>query len=238
MKPYTYLLINFLTIIICFIFSFHPKIRFYKHFGAFIKASCLVAIPFIIWDAWFTSMGVWWFNQDYLIGPEMLGMPVEEWLFFICIPFSCLFTYYCLDKFFNLQWAEKFSKFIVPVLLLCCLGSAIAFHEQIYTLLTALVTAACIIYLHFIARFPSFGKASLVYVVLMAGFIPVNGALTGTGLDSPIVNYNPHEIIGFRVLTIPIEDFFYGYSLILLNVYVFQFWQDRSRSILLKKNGK
>ncbi len=55
----------------------------------------------------------------------------------------------------------------------------------------------------------------------MPGFLSVNGILTGSGLDSPIVNYNPEEIIGFRIFTIPIEDTVYGYEMILWNLYFF-----------------
>jgi lycopene cyclase domain-containing protein len=74
----------------------------------------------------------------------------------------------------------------------------------------------------------------------MLGFIPVNGVLTGTGLESAIVNYNPQEIIGFRVLTIPIEDFFYGYALILLNIYLFEVFggMNLSASLIKTKNNK
>lgn len=100
----TYLLIDFFTIVICFIFSFHPKIKFYRHFGAFFLSSLLVGSVFVIWDAWFTKLGVWWFNDRYLLGLRFIGLPLEELLFFICIPFSCIFTYYCLTKFFSMDW--------------------------------------------------------------------------------------------------------------------------------------
>lgn len=227
MKPYTYLLVNFLTIIICFIFSFHPKIRFDKHFGAFIKASILVAIPFILWDVWFTKMGVWWFNDDYLIGVRLLGLPVEEWLFFICIPFSCVFTYFCLDKFFNLDWANMFSMTIVFTAVVFTITFAAIYYDEMYPLVTASATALTLIYLFFIAKVDWIGKASLVFTILMLGFIPVNGVLTGWGLESPIVNYNPDQIINFRILTIPIEDAVYGYTQFLLVIYFFKLFQKK-----------
>src|SRR5690606_36592837 len=106
MEKYSYLLINFFTIIICFIYSFHPKIRFDKYFGSFIKACIPVALFFILWDAWFTSLNVWWFNDRYLIGTRILGLPIEEILFFICIPFSCVFTFFCLEKLAKLYVSE------------------------------------------------------------------------------------------------------------------------------------
>lgn len=227
MKPYTYLLVNFLTIIICFIFSFHPKIKFNKHFGAFLKAAVLVAIPFILWDVWFTNTGVWWFNDDYLVGTRMLDLPVEEWLFFICIPFSCVFTYYCLDKFFNLEWANMFSMTIVFTGVVFTITFAAIYSDKMYPFVTASATALTLIYLFFIAKADWIGKASLVFFILMLGFIPVNGVLTGWGLESPIVNYNPDQIINLRILTIPVEDAVYGYMQFLLVIYFFKLFQKK-----------
>ncbi|WP_394803592.1 lycopene cyclase domain-containing protein [Niabella hibiscisoli] len=80
-QSYTYLLINFFTVIICFVFSFDKRIRFDVYFRAFSIAALLTAIPFIAWDVWFTAHGVWWFNKDYTIGVMLAGLPVEEWLF-------------------------------------------------------------------------------------------------------------------------------------------------------------
>ncbi len=66
------------------------------------------------------------------------------------------------------------------------------------------------------------GKATTVYLLLFPGFLTVNGILTGTGLDTPVVNYNPEDYIGLRIFTIPIEDFFYGYEMILWNLFLFK----------------
>lgn len=227
MQPYTYLLINFFTVVICFIFSFDKRIQFNKYFGRFLKSALLVAIPFITWDIWFTANGIWWFNTDYIVGRNIFGLPMEEWMFFICIPFSCVFTYYCLNKFFDLSWANAFNNIIVFVSIIVCVLVALLHHDKLYTLVTALVTILTLIYLHFIARVQWVGQASLVFTVLMLGFIPVNGILTGTGLKSPIVNYSTDAILNIRVLTIPIEDSVYGYTQFLLVIYFFELFSNR-----------
>ncbi|KQT35711.1 lycopene cyclase [Chryseobacterium sp. Leaf405] len=222
MLSYTYLLINFFTIIICFIFSFHHKIKFNRHFGAFIKSSFLVALVFIVWDAWFTKIGVWWFNDQYLIGLRLLDLPIEEILFFFCIPFSCIFTYFCINKFFKLDWKPLPEKIFVITSIIIALFIGLYFNDKIYTCITFISTAVSLSVLYFILKVKWIGKASFIYLLLMPGFLMVNGILTGTGLESPIVNYNPNNFIGLRILTIPIEDTVYGYILILWNIYFFE----------------
>lgn len=225
MKPYTYLLINFFTVVVCFIFSFHPRLKFSKQFPAFLKASVLVGIPFIAWDVWFTHHGVWWFDTSYTIGLIIFGLPLEEWLFFLCIPFACVFTFFCLDKLLKLEWANGFSTVIAFLTVIVCALVALLHHDKTYTFVTALATLLTVLYLHFVARVEWIGQASLVFCVLMLGFLPVNGVLTGTGIDSPIVNYNPKEFLNIRILTIPIEDAVYGYTQFLLNIYFFKRFQ-------------
>lgn len=219
---YTYSLVLFFTIIICFIASFDKRVKFYEHFSAFIKAAIIVAIPFILWDIWFTHMGVWWFDTNYTVGLVIAGLPIEEWLFFICIPFSCLFTYYCFDKFFDLSKLAAFNNIIVFGSVIVCAVAALLFYDKIYTFVTATITLATLIYLHFIARAEWITQASLLFCILMLGFFPVNGVLTGTGIESPIVNYNPKDFLGIRMLTIPIEDAVYGYTQFLWVIFFFK----------------
>lgn len=222
MTAYTYSIILFLTVIICFIASFDRRVQFYQHFGAFIKAAVIVGIPFIAWDVWFTAKGVWWFNTNYTLGFQIAGLPLEEWLFFVCIPFSCIFTYFCFDKFFRLDALSGFNNLIVFGSVIVCSVVGLLRPDKIYTLVTAMATIGTLIYLHFIARADWIGKASLVFTILLLGFFPVNGVLTGTGLESPIVNYNPGDFLGIRMGTIPVEDAVYGYTQFLLILYFFK----------------
>lgn len=226
MKQYTYLLVEFFTIIICFIASFDKRIQFHKHFVSFILAAVIVAVPFIAWDVWFTATGVWWFDENYTIGCNIAGLPLEEWLFFICIPFACVFTYYVFEKFFAWSWASAFNNIIVFAGIIFLAVMALLHQDKIYTLVTACATVITLIFLHFIAKAEWITRATVTYILLTPGFFFVNGILTGTGIDSPIVNYNPAEFLGIRMLTIPVEDAVYGYSQFLLVIYFFKMFQQ------------
>jgi lycopene cyclase domain-containing protein len=230
MKQYTYLLVNFLTVIVCLIFSFDKRIRFNGHFAAFLKSAVLVSVPFIGWDIWFTHSGLWWFNHTYTMGKNVAGLPVEEWLFFICVPFSCVFTFYCLDKFLDLSWADRFSPYLVWLITITCIIVVILYYDRTYPVVTALATSITLVLLQLTSRANLIGRATLVYLLLLPGFLAVNGVLTGTGLESPVVNYNPNEIINVRIGTIPVEDFLYGFTLFVLNLYLFSRFSAQKKS--------
>lgn len=233
---FTYLLIEFFTIIICFIASFHSKIKFYKHFGSFLISSAIVATPFIIWDVIFTAKGVWWFNLNYTTALVIAGLPIEEWLFFFCIPFACVFTFFCFEKFNLLKNVSVLNNVIVFVCFIFLTVASLLFYQKSYTIVTSVFTLCTLLYLHFIAKIEWLGKATIVYFILMPGFFAVNGVLTGSGIEHPIVNYNSNEFLNVRMFTIPVEDAVYGYSQFLLNVYFFKLirrYNERRNSDIL-----
>jgi lycopene cyclase domain-containing protein len=213
-----YLLVDFFTIIIPLVFSFHPKIRFDKKWNAFLPAMLIVAFLFICWDIYFTSTGVWSFNPDYSTGIKFINLPVEEILFFICIPYACVFTYHCLVKFLQLAWKDSNEKLVCVLLSVSLLILAVVYRDRAYTSMTFFLTAMVCLIAKFLMKVEWFGKSVAVYAFLLIPFLIVNGILTGTGIDEPVVIYNNNENMGVRMLTIPVEDIFYGYLLFMLNL--------------------
>jgi lycopene cyclase domain-containing protein len=63
-----------------------------------------------------------------------------------------------------------------------------------------------------------------IVVVLM---IVVNGYLTWR----PIVLYNEDKMLGFRIFTIPVEDFFFGFSLVGLNLIIWEYLSKKLKNI-------
>ncbi|MBK7967012.1 MAG: lycopene cyclase domain-containing protein [Bacteroidetes bacterium] len=224
---YLYLSINFFTILVPFLFSFHKKLKFHLNFVSFLKASVLVALPFIVWDAYFTSKGIWGFNAAYVSGIKILQLPLEEVLFFFCIPFSCVFTYHCLRLFFKMEWSEKVEKIIILGLVSFLFIIGFIYLQRLYTSVTFISLGILLLLLKYIFNVKWLPKILSVYLILLIPFSIVNGILTGTGLDEPVVWYNEAHIIGIRILTIPFEDIFYGLELIILNVFFYTYFLEK-----------
>lgn len=226
---FTYLLVNFFTIIIPFIFSFHPKLNFHKNWNAFFPAVVITGVIFIAWDMYFTSLGVWGFNEQYLLGLEIYNLPLEEVLFFFCIPYACVFTYHCLDIFLGNPLKGKPENIFTLVLIIGLLGFGLFHYDRLYTVTTFLSFAVLLAIAKWVLKINWLGKFYLIYMILLLPFFLVNGVLTGIGLEEPVVWYNENEYMGYRMGTITVEDTFYGMELILLNLLIYKYILSRRK---------
>lgn len=229
MKPYTYLLIDLFTVLVPLIFSFHPKLRFDKKWPYFFPSMSLVGIVFLIWDEYFTRLGIWGFNPEYLVGISIFSLPLEEILFFICIPYACVFTYHCFIQLGISPIPKKWTKWITTGFVLVS-SVALLFHfGKVYTTSTFLLLVTSLSYLQWIR------KVNLVpfyfsYFVLLLPFALTNGILTGSFIENEVVWYNDLENMAFRIGTIPFEDIFYGMLLILWNVSLMEYFYQKNQS--------
>lgn len=219
---YTYLLINLFAISIPLWRSFDTRISLHKEWKAVFGAIFLTGIPFVLWDALFTKWGVWGFNPNYLSGIYLLGLPLGEWLFFVCIPYACIFTYVALNYFIKHDFIGAKSKWISMILIVLVLSVSVFNYEKAYTVSTAVSLASALVLIQFVFKFPHMGRFYFSYLVILLPFFIVNGILTGTGIEGEVVWYNNAENLGVRLGTIPIEDAFYGMLLILMNIFLFE----------------
>jgi lycopene cyclase domain-containing protein len=219
---YTYLLINAASLSVPLAFSFHPRIRFNRVWFAAIPAIAITAIAFLLWDALFTFWGVWGFNPRYLTGVAIGNLPVEEVLFFFCIPYSCLFTHYSLRILRPARSEVSNQKSDGFLLATAALILAALFYDRLYTFSAAVSVASLLLFNSRLQRRVDIRTFLSTYVLLLIPFFIVNGILTGTGIPEEVVWYNDTENVTLRVGTIPVEDFLYGFSMIFMNVLLFE----------------
>ncbi|MCO5951088.1 lycopene cyclase domain-containing protein [Mucilaginibacter flavidus] len=218
---FTYFLIDFFSVLVPIIFSFHPSLKFQKRWPALFPAIILTGGAFIAWDMYFTHLKIWGFNAEYLTGIDIGNLPIEEVLFFFCIPYSCVFTYACLNLIIKKTLSKRSQLVISTLLVAFAVFMAIRFHSLSYTSYTFAVLAILLCVAQFVLKVNWLSRFYIAYLLLLLPFLLVNGLLTGTGLSNPVVWYNSAQIVNLRILTIPVEDIFYGMDLILLNVMIY-----------------
>lgn len=213
-----YLSINIASIIVPFIYSFEKKMRFIKWWKSVFLSISIVAFFFLVWDIIFTKMGVWGFNPDYHVNFTILGLPLEEILFFICIPYASIFTHYAFCYFFpKLQLNAKTTKVITYGLISIATIVLIFSLHKWYTSVNLLVFIALMLYATFTEN-EILQKFYISFVIILIPFFIVNGILTGSFIENEVVWYNNNENLGVRLFTIPVEDVFYAFSMLFANL--------------------
>jgi len=213
-----YLWIDLAILAIPLALSFDRKVHYVGKWPAVLAAAAVVAALFIPWDILKTAAGVWGFNKRYVGEFAFYGLPAGEILFFLVVPFSCIFIYEVVRAYFR----ERPVRVARWVWLVAAAGLAVLgvlFREQVYTL-TVLISVAAVLVLAALWQ-PDLLRSFRFWLAIALTYIPFlifNGILTSV----PLVVYNDAGIWGARVYTIPVEDFFYSFALLGLAILVYQ----------------
>lgn len=222
MTKLLYLFLDLGSCILPLLFSFHPKIKFNQHFKALFLGISISALVYLSWDVLFTHWGIWGFNSEYLSGLFILGLPIEEVLFFGCIPFACLFTMEVLEKHLWTFTFPRNTKVIYYLIIALLLGLGLFNLDKTYTA-TSFILAAVITFLAvWKLEIAKLGSFALGFLVILLPFFGVNGVLTGSFLEKPVVWYNNAENLGIRIGTVPIDDISYAWGMLLLPFLILQ----------------
>ncbi|BDS13859.1 lycopene cyclase domain-containing protein [Aureispira anguillae] len=221
-----YLLLDLGVIIFPFLLSFDKRVAYVKSWGKASIALILIGIPFLIHDYYFTRMGIWGFNPDYLTGYYFFNLPIEEVLFFVVVPFACTFIYACCQYYTSSTSYRRFNLFFYGCIacyavLLLYLG-----WGKWYS---SMVASVCLVFVSLLGLNDSkYPHLPIAVVLSMLPFFLMNSILTGAFTANPIVWYNDHQNINFRWGTIPIEDVLYSFVLVAANILVFDYLKKRN----------
>ncbi len=212
--PYLYFIHHALVFIPVFLVTL-VYTRFYQADFQFRKVwllpTFLVAALYIFWDLLFSHLRIWGFNEKYTSDLRIGFFPMEEILWFLVIPFACLFIYTLIAKkeikkpinagwiymviasvaglFYIWQFDRLYSATAAGSVILVLLYSYVYFNDGIYNYFKT-------------------------FIVMCIPLFLFDGLLTGMFTQEPVVVYNPLEFSNIRIVSIPIEDFMFGFSYI------------------------
>jgi lycopene cyclase domain-containing protein len=210
-----------------FALSFDKKVHFYTHFRALVPAILLVAAVFLVWDEYFTVEKIWGFTDRYILGAKLGHLPYEEVSFFLVVPFACVFVHEVLKAYFPKIKPVKFAHYFAFGFTLAGFLFGLTHMEKWYTASACIISALLTIGIYFVNRPSWYAQFVFTFIVALIPFLIVNGILTGAVTDEPIVWYSADHIMGPRIITIPVEDIFYNYCMLLPIVGLFEFFSKR-----------
>lgn len=196
--------------------SFEKDLRLYKRWKYLLPAILITMFVFVIWDIIFTHNGYWFFNPLYNSGIYINKLPIEEYLFFIVIPYACAFSFYAVQFHFpKFKLNEKWAKVLTFLIVILSITMAYLNREVTYTFVALLVLPVVLLLSYLFTR-SVVQYYYAIFPILLIPFFIINGILTGTGIEQAVFDYSPQAILGIRIISIPIEDIFYNFSLLLL----------------------
>ncbi len=216
---YIYLYLNIFTLFFPFILSFDKRVHFYTHWKYLFPAMAVNGLIFIFWDAYFTSIGVWSFNPEYLLGIYLFGLPLEEILFFVTVPYACLFIYETLNTYIRKDYLHRIAPWVSGVLVILLLPLAFFFLPRLYTSVTFLFLSLMQGVHYLLFKNKILGRFYMAYLVHLVPFLLVNGVLTAL----PVVIYNEAHNTGRRIYTIPAEDTMYSMLMLLITITIYEY---------------
>lgn len=216
---YLYLLLGSLLVPLLYSIFVLDIIKYWKQFSL---STIIIAIVFLIWDYFFTKAGIWGFNDNYCLGIKIFKMPIEEWLFFLIIPFCSFFIHYAFLYLFPFLKLKKTTTFYITIaLIIISIALVLMNFSKSYTVVSFTVLTFFLL-LGLIYHKILLQKFYVTFLIILIPFLIINGILTGSLTVSPVVWYNDLENLGFRIHTIPIEDVGYCFSLLFGNLIIFE----------------
>ncbi len=222
-----YFLLHLFTISFPLLRSFEYRVKYYTKWGRLALAIVLTGFVFIVWDVLFTESGVWGFTPQYLSGYYLMNLPVEEWLFFVTVPFASIFIFenviYFIKTPLNQRVAHRIMLWLGVILILIAMIN----YDRQYTFYCFLGNGLLLIFHGVYLKADYAGHFIITYLLHLIPFFLVNGILTGSFIEDQVVWYNNSENFGIRLFTIPIEDTIYAMLLLLMNITWYEFFKKK-----------
>ncbi len=181
-------------------------------------------IIFTIWDMRFAELGIWTFHPEYLSGITFRNLPVEEWLFFIVMPFFSVYFYEFLrGRKIRIQNPNVFVA-ISLVLLVFFGGMTYFFRKELYPFFTFFLLTVYFGYTvfrnNFKKNYPNFYTSFLIALV---PFLIFRGIL----IALPVISFDMQHTMNIQIINIPVEDIGYFFLLHLMNISIYEYLKEK-----------
>lgn len=224
---YTFLLLNLGLLLMPFLFAIDKNTFGLAQISKTILPSFLVAIIFSGLALLLTILTVWQFNGVYVMGINYKTYPVEQSMFFFSFSFAGLNIYQYLNEKFPNNKLQQFSLTASNLVLGVCVAILFFGYSKWYTAITFGTLFGLLLYIEYVNKLRfmyRFYRAYVASLILFAVCFVLISQL-------PITTYLPAETLKMNVADIPIESFFFIMAMLLMAVYVLEWFNAKKQAI-------
>ena len=206
------------------LFTVMPRTRRLRNYRALLLSIAVTSLLFLAWDFVAVKVGTWGFNPEYVMPFRVIDLPVEEIEFFFVVPFSSLVFYDVYNVVVHTKLRVGRRAFVAAGVASAL--SSLAFADHSYTFVVLIYLGASLVVSSLLD--PDMLNSLSFWLFIATTYVPFivfDYFLTSI----PVVVYGEGATVGIRVLTIPIEDFLYSFSMF---VFYALFYRLFSRSVV------
>lgn len=220
---YIFLLINLCLLLIPFLLATDKKVFVFENIKSAILPSLIVTVIFSEIAVFFTGLKVWSFNPVYLIGVYYRELPLEEYLFIFTFSFAGLGIYNYLNAKFPKNDLQKYSLALSHALMGVCIAILFFAYTKWYPAITFAFLMMLLIGVEYINTLRFMYKFYRAFVAMLIPFYICHALIC----NLPVTTYLPIENLGFDLFKIPFENHFFMMGMLLLGVYLLEFFKSR-----------
>ncbi|MCS6809299.1 MAG: lycopene cyclase domain-containing protein [Bacteroidota bacterium] len=209
---YEYLLFNLIVLAGPLAYSFERTLHFRQYWRAAFPSIAVSLVVYVLWDAAVTNRH-WYFNPAYMMDIRILKLPIEEWLFFVTVPYACLFVREALKLVVSNRMVQNLEFVRIGMFMLLPIGIAVFQIGKEYTGLVLIAFGIVALLDRQLQTHTFLQTRTYIFLASVIGFTCIfNMYLTAR----PLLIYAAEYQLGCRIITIPVEDFGYGVTHIAL----------------------
>lgn len=219
----TFLLLNLFLLLIPIGLVADKKVFALRNLRPLIVPSLIVTVIFSEIAVFLTGLKVWEFNPAYLVRVYYRALPLEEYLFIFSFSFAGLGIYTYLNAKFPKNDLQKYSLALSHALMGVCIAMLFFAYSKWYPALTFAFLLLLLIGVEYINTLRFMYKFYRAFVVSLIPFYIGYGLIC----NMPITSYQVTEYLGFDLFKIPLESYFFTMGMLLLGVYILEFFKSR-----------
>lgn len=206
------------------ILTLFAKIRFAEKLKYVMPSILISGIIFLLWDIKFTGVGIWIYKPEFAVGLSHKGLPVEQWLFYLLVPFSGMVVYEFVKRRF--ATLDLNNVFIGISLLLILVFAVIAYMYRVrfYTFFVFLFTTIYLGYTIFRKQYKShLTSFYITFILMLIPYLLFSLPLTW----ETAIEYHQEQVLGVWIGMMPVENLIFLFLLLLINLTVYEYLSER-----------